>query len=426
MSIIDTIRIAFAALTANKLRSSLTMLGIIIGVSAVITLMAVGQGSQKGVTERIQGLGSNLIFIRPGQSQASNVQAAVYGGQALTLVDTDAYAINDPERFPYVEGVAPQVDFEARLIAGGENTTTTVIGTTPDYPYVRDFYLAKGQFISDDDITRKGLVAVLGHGVAQTLFGDSEPIGKSVRLAVGPPSMSITFNFRVIGVMEPKGATATGDEDDLMFIPLPTMQARIPFLRNPQGLSNVFQISVKVSDRDDFERAEKEIAALLRQRHNVTKDDFEILTQTDVADLKAAETEISRTLWAAMAAIAGISLAVGGIGIMNIMLVSVTERTREIGIRKAVGATGGDILRQFLVEALMVTMAGGAIGVILGVTLATLADGRTILEQSVRAEVSLVAVVLAFGVSAVIGLFFGIYPAYNASRLNPIEALHHE
>jgi putative ABC transport system permease protein len=426
MSIIDTIRIAFAALTANKLRSSLTMLGIIIGVSAVITLMAVGQGSQKGVTERIRGLGSNLIFIRPGQSQASNVQAAVYGGQALTLVDTDAYAINDPERFPYVEGVAPQVDFEARLIAGGENTTTTVIGTTPDYPYVRDFYLAKGQFISDDDITRKGLVAVLGHGVAQTLFGDSEPIGKSVRLAVGPPSMSITFNFRVIGVMEPKGATATGDEDDLMFIPLPTMQARIPFLRNPQGLSNVFQISVKVSDRDDFERAEKEIAALLRERHNVTKDDFEILTQTDVADLKAAETEISRTLWAAMAAIAGISLAVGGIGIMNIMLVSVTERTREIGIRKAVGATGGDILRQFLVEALMVTMAGGAIGVILGVTLATLADGRTILEQSVRAEVSLVAVVLAFGVSAVIGLFFGIYPAYNASRLNPIEALHHE
>jgi putative ABC transport system permease protein len=402
------------------------MLGIIIGVSAVITLMAVGQGSQKGVTERIRGLGSNLIFIRPGESQASNVQAAVYGGQALTLVDTDAYAINDPERFPYVEGVAPQVDFEARLIAGGENTTTTVIGTTPDYPYVRDFYLAKGQFISDDDITRKGLVAVLGHGVAQTLFGDSEPMGKSVRLAVGPPSMSITFNFRVIGVMEPKGATATGDEDDLMFIPLPTMQARIPFLRNPQGLSNVFQISVKVSDRDDFERAEKEIAALLRERHNVTKDDFEILTQTDVADLKAAETEISRTLWAAMAAIAGISLAVGGIGIMNIMLVSVTERTREIGIRKAVGATGGDILRQFLVEALMVTMAGGAIGVILGVTLATLADGRTILEQSVRAEVSLVAVVLAFGVSAVIGLFFGIYPAYNASRLNPIEALHHE
>jgi len=426
MSVIDTIRTAFAALTANKLRSSLTMLGIIIGVSAVITLMAVGQGSQKGVTERIQGLGSNLIFIRPGQSQASNVQAAVYGGQALSLVDTDAYAINDPERFPYVEGVAPQVDFEGRLIAGGENTTTTIIGTTPDYPYVRDFYLAKGQFISDDDITRKGLVAVLGHGVAQTLFGDSEPIGKSVRLAVGPPSMSITFNFRVIGVMEPKGATATGDEDDLMFIPLPTMQARIPFLRNPQGLSNVFQISVKVSDRDDFERAEKEIAALLRQRHNVTKDDFEILTQTDVADLKAAETEISRTLWAAMAAIAGISLAVGGIGIMNIMLVSVTERTREIGIRKAVGATGGDILRQFLVEALMVTMAGGAIGVILGVTLATLADGRTILEQSVRAEVSLVAVVLAFGVSAVIGLFFGIYPAYNASRLNPIEALHHE
>jgi putative ABC transport system permease protein len=426
MSITDTIRTAFAALAANKLRSSLTMLGIIIGVSAVITLMAVGQGSQRGVTERIQGLGSNLIFIRPGESQASNVEAAVYGGQALTLVDTDAYAINDPERFPYVEGVAPQIDFEGRLIAGGENTTTTIIGTTPDYEYVRDFYVANGQFISDDDITRKGLVAVLGDRVAETLFGDADPVGKSVRLAVGPASMGLTFNFRVIGVMAPKGATATGDEDDLMFIPLPTMQARIPILRHPQGLSNVFQISVKVSDRGDFDQAEKDITTLLLERHNVAEPDFEILTQADVANLKAAETEISQTLWAAMAAIAGISLAVGGIGIMNIMLVSVTERTREIGIRKAVGATGGDILRQFLVEALMVTMAGGAIGVILGVTLSTLADGRTILEQSVRAEVSAVAVMLAFGVSAVIGLFFGIYPAYNASRLNPIEALHHE
>jgi putative ABC transport system permease protein len=426
MSIIDTIRSAFAALSANKLRSSLTMLGIIIGVSAVITLMAVGQGSQKGVTERIRGLGSNLLFIRPGQSQASDVQSAVYGGQALTLVDTDAYAINDPEQFPYVEGVAPQVDFEGRLIAGGENTTTTVIGTTPGYQYVRDFYVERGQFISEDDIARKGLVAVLGDRVAETLFGDRDPIGKSVRLAVGPPTMALTFNFRVIGVMEPKGATAIGDEDDLMFIPLPTMQARIPFLRHPQGLSNVFQISVKVSNRGDFDRAEREIAALLRERHNVDKDDFVILTQTDVANLEAAETEISQTLWAAMAAIAGISLVVGGIGIMNIMLVSVTERIREIGIRKAMGARQGDILMQFLVEALMVTMAGGAIGVVLGLTLSTLADGRTILEQSVRAEVSPVAVILAFGVSAVIGLFFGIYPAYNASRLNPIEALHHE
>ncbi|MCJ7810731.1 MAG: ABC transporter permease, partial [Dehalococcoidia bacterium] len=186
MSITDTIRTAFAALTANKLRSSLTMLGIIIGVSAVITLMAVGQGSQKGVTESIRGLGSNLLFIRPGQSQASNVQAAVYGGQSLTLVDTDAEAINDPERFPYVEGVAAQVDFQAALIAGGQNTRTTVIGTTPDYQYVRDFYVGRGQFLTDDDISRKGLVAVLGHRVAETLFVDSDPLGKSVRLAVGP------------------------------------------------------------------------------------------------------------------------------------------------------------------------------------------------------------------------------------------------
>jgi len=422
MSIIDAVRTAFAALAANKMRSALTMLGIIIGVSAVITLMAVGQGAQKGVTERIRGLGSNLLFIRPGQVETSDAARAVAQGQALTLVDADAYAINDPERFPYVEGVAPQITFDAQLIAGAQNTRTTITGTTPDYQYVRDFYAAQGQFITDDDVTRKALVAVLGSRLAQTLFGDVNPIGKTVRLAVGPGGF-ISFTFRVVGVMEPKGTSATGDEDDLMFIPLPTMQARIPFLRHPQGLSNVMQISVKIKDKSQFDRAQEEIAALLRERHQVAKDDFVIRTQDD---LITTASEVSRTLTILLASIASISLVVGGIGIMNIMLVSVTERTREIGIRKAVGAKRRDILTQFLVEALTVTMAGGGIGVIVGVSLAKLASGQTIADEDIQIVISPLAVILAFGVSAAIGIFFGIYPAFRAARLNPIEALRHE
>ena len=422
MSLINTVRTAFIALAANTLRSSLTMLGIIIGVSAVITLMAVGQGAQKGVTERIRGLGSDLLFIRPGQVETSNAARALLQTEALTLVDTDAYALNDPERFPYIEGVAPQVTFDAQVIAGARNTRTTITGTTAEYQFVRDFYVAEGQFITQDDVTRKGLVAVLGSRAAKDLFGDSNPIGKTIRLAVGPGGI-ISFTFRVTGVMEPRGATATGDEDDLVFIPLPTMQARIPFLRNPQGLSNVMQISVKVSDSSQFDRAAKEIAALLRERHKVKKDDFTIRTQED---LIATVTDVSDTLTILLGSIAGISLLVGGIGIMNIMLVSVTERTREIGIRKAVGATRRDIMMQFLVEALTVTMLGGGIGVVLGITLAKIANGQTVADEDIQTVISPLAVILAFGVSAAIGLFFGIYPAFRASRLNPIEALRHE
>jgi putative ABC transport system permease protein len=422
MSLIDTVRTAFVALAANTLRSSLTMLGIIIGVSAVITLMAVGQGAQKGVTDRIRGLGSNLLFIRPGQVQTSNAARALAQTEALTLVDADAYALNDPERFPYIEGVAPQVTFDAQVIAAAQNTRTTITGTTPDYQFVRDFYVVQGQFITQEDVTRKGLVAVLGSRAAKDLFGDTNPIGKTIRLAVGPGGI-ISFTFRVAGIMEPRGATATGDEDDLVFIPLPTMQARIPFLRNPQGLSNVMQISVKLTDSGQFDRAKKEIAALLRERHKVKKDDFTIRSQED---LISTVTDVSDTLTILLGSIAGISLVVGGIGIMNIMLVSVTERTREIGIRKAVGATRRDIMTQFLMEALAVTMLGGGIGVVLGITLARIANGQTIADEEIQTVISPLAVILAFGVSAAIGLFFGVYPAFRASRLNPIEALRHE
>jgi putative ABC transport system permease protein len=233
----------------------------------------------------------------------------------------------------------------------------------------------------------------------------------------------VSFNFRVIGVMEEKGASSTANEDDQAFVPLPTMQARIPFLRNPQGLSNVMQITVKLKDRRYMNQAKEEIAALLRQRHNVAEDDFTITTQSD---LLSTVNEVNRTLTILLGSIAGISLLVGGIGIMNIMLVSVTERTREIGIRKAVGARRRDILMQFLAEALTVTMAGGGLGVAIGAGAAALGDGVRIAGREVNTEVTPFSIIIAVGVSAAIGVFFGMYPAYRAARLDPIEALRHE
>jgi putative ABC transport system permease protein len=242
-----------------------------------------------------------------------------------------------------------------------------------------------------------------------------------VRLWVGGGPISLNFSFLVIGVMEPKGATSTGDEDEMVFLPLPTMQARIPFFRRPDGLSNVNQLTVRLSDKKYVDQAKEEIRQLLLDRHG--EEDFIVRSQED---LVSTVTEVAQTFTILLGSIAGISLVVGGIGIMNIMLVSVTERTREIGIRKAVGARRRDIMTQFLVEALTVTLVGGAIGIILGIAAAGVADGRNIGDREMSTVVTPLSVILAFGVSAVIGLFFGIYPAFRASRLNPIEALRHE
>jgi putative ABC transport system permease protein len=423
MNIFDTIPIAIRALAANKMRSMLTMLGIVIGVGAVIALMAAGQGAQKGITDQIRGLGSNLLFIRPGKPEDNPTNNPV-GGTVLTLVLADAEAINNPDRYPYIDNVTSQVFFDATLSAGGENlTASSVTGVTPDYQYTRNHYVESGRFINDDDITRKGLVAVLGANVAEQLFGDVDPIGRTVRLTVGAFRVYFSFSFLVVGVMERKGATATGDEDDLMLIPLPTMQARIPYIRNPKGQSNVHQITVKVTDPSKFGQAKEEISALLRERHGVVNDDFTIRSQEDLVSTVNA---VSQTLTVLLGSIAGISLIVGGIGIMNIMLVSVTERTREIGIRKALGARRVDILWQFIVEALVVTMLGGLIGVGGGVLAAKLANGQHLFGRNLYTAVTPFSIIVAFTVSAVIGLFFGIYPAFRASRLNPIEALRHE
>ncbi len=422
MNILDTIPIALRALAANKLRSSLTMLGIVIGVGAVIALMAAGQGAQKGITDKIHGLGSNLLFIRPGSAD-DNPTNNPLGDTVLTMESGDVDAINDPGRFPYVQSATGQVFFQAPITANGKSVTTDISGVTPGYQLTREHYVASGRFINDDDVTRKGLVTVLGPNLAQRLFGNVDPIGKSVRITVGAFRVYFSFNFLVVGIMAPKGATATGNEDDMMLIPLPVMQARIPYIRNPKGLINVHQITVKVTDSSKFAQAKEEISALLRERHKVDKNDFTISSQED---LVSTASEVSQTLTVLLGSIAGISLIVGGIGIMNIMLVSVTERTREIGIRKALGAKRTDILLQFMVEALTVTMLGGLTGILLGVMAAQLANGQHVFGRSLSTAVTPFSVIVAFGVSAAIGLFFGIYPAFNASRLNPIEALRHE
>ncbi len=412
----ESIRIAIRALGANKLRALLTMLGIIIGVAAVISLMSVGRGAQAAVTERIQGLGTNLLFIRPGASQQGGIRQGFGSAQTLSLDDADAIA----QQVPSVVGVAPEITGGAQLVASGQNWSTRVLGTTDDYPDVRNFHPALGDFFTRQNVESRARVVVLGNNVAQNLFGDLDPVGESVRISLfGRPGVT----FRVVGVMEPKGGTGFGNQDDQVFVPLTTYHTRLAPARTVRGSYTVSTINVQVADAADMPSAVQEIAALLRQRHRVAQDDFTIQSQEDYLATAAQVTGIMTIL---LGAIAGISLVVGGIGIMNIMLVSVTERTREIGIRKAVGARRRDILLQFLVEATVVSLLGGVIGMGLGMGLARLLAGVNFNGQQLSTLVTADAVLLSFTVSAAVGLFFGIYPAMRSARLNPIEALRYE
>ena len=426
MTLADVLLTAFKALSSNLLRSLLTMLGIIIGIAAVITLTAASEGTQQGVGERIRGLGSNLMFIKPGAAEQSGVQLP---GQGTSLFLEDARAIEEA-LFPYVDGVAAQASvggpnpglLPVKAIHLGTNKETSLLGTEPSYESVRDFYVERGRFISEEDITKKALVTVLGGDVLDELFGTEDPIGQTVRIVVGPGNFAVGFNFTVVGVMERKGATAGTDQDDVVVVPLPSFQARVPFIRDPRGYTNVNQINVKLTDRNKAAQAKEEIGALLRQRHNVDENDFRIQTQTDVLD---TATEVQRSLQVLVVSIALISLVVGGIGIMNIMLVSVTERTREIGIRKAIGAKRLDILWQFLIESLVVTTLGGVLGVIGGVGATQIAERFQIGGDNPYAVTPL-WVVVGLVVAAATGLVAGVYPAWRASRLDPIEALRHE
>jgi len=415
MIIFDTIQTALAQLSTNKLRTGLTMLGIVIGVGAVIALMAAGQGAQQGVTKEVSGLGSNLIFVDPGQTE----QGGPVRAEAITLTTDDADAI---KTVPYADAVISQfkLGIENQVVGNGRNTSASMTATEPEFPYVRSWEVETGRFLNDDDMSRKTTNVVLGAKVAEDLFDTPDnAVGEEVRLSFGRFSLNLT----VVGVMEERGASASGEDDTQILIPLTTFRARIPFGRSPSGQENVQEIVVKVTKGGKVDETKEDIRQLLLERHDLTED-FTVKTQND---LMATARNVSRTLTMLLGAIAGISLVVGGIGIMNIMLVSVTERTREIGIRKAVGASRADILLQFVVEAIIVTLVGGAVGVLAGVVAARIANGQDFgTGSAVTTVVAPWSIFTALGVSIMIGLFFGIYPAFRASRLDPIEALRAE
>ena len=410
MNFFAPFRIALRALAANTLRSILTMLGIIIGVAAVITMIAVGSGATKRVQEQMKGLGSNIMLVIPGGITAGGVRLGAQTGQGLTEEDALAIAREVPE----VQVAAPSSRTGAQVVAGNTNWSTSIFGTTNDYLEAREWPLEGGRAFDAADIQGSAKVAIIGQTVARELFGDVDPLDQVIRVKKIPVT--------VIGVLSKKGQNSMGqDQDDVVIVPISTYRNRI------QGgtagkLKRIGSISVKVREGQSMKVAEENIKELLRQRFKVqpgAEDPFAIRNLTEILQAQEASSRIMTLL---LAAVAGISLIIGGIGIMNIMLVSVTERTREIGLRMAVGARGRDILAQFLIEAVTLSLIGGAIGVLLG-AIATWAVGYF---AGWQVSMSIGSILLAAGFSAFVGVFFGFYPAHRASKLLPIQALRYE
>jgi putative ABC transport system permease protein len=405
----ENMRVALDGLTANKMRSGLTMLGVIIGVASVIALMSIGEGAQASITEQINDVGSNLVFVMPGGN----------GGDSLTQRDADAIA--DRGNVPDAATVAPQFGQNTQVIFGDENVNVSVTGVTPEYQdALAGVEVANGRFVEEKDVDGRANVAVLGYQTAIDLFGGFDPVGQKVKVSI--PSGGGRASLTVVGVLEEQGTSGMSDPNEVVLVPISTAQNRIFNGRNSLGEPIVGNIYVVAASEDRADATMDEIVSLLRDRHNLDADeddDFRVMSQSDLLDMTTQITDIMTTF---LGAIAGISLLVGGIGIMNIMLVSVTERTREIGIRKAVGARKADILLQFLMEAVVLSLVGGLIGVLLGIGLANLVTLSGVMESLVTFN----SVALAVGFSCAIGLFFGIYPANQAASLNPIEALRYE
>ena len=409
MNILDLIFMSFRAILSNTLRSLLTTLGIIIGVSSVIILMSIGQGAVKGVIDELSALGTNLIFIEPGSSEEDGQRGAA--GTAITLTREDGEAILD-SNIKGIERLTSMIDFTAQAITSSNNVGVQVVGTEYTYSEIRLLDLDEGRFIDFDDVDKKSLNIVLGNSISKQLFPDESSIGKNVRISIA--GGRILFNFRVIGVLSEKGAGVGVDEDNAVFIPVSTLQARISFIKNPTGETNVNNIIIQTSDDADESIIKDEISNVLLARHNVSSPDFIVESQKD---LIGAASDIANIL----------SLLLGGIGVMNIMLVSVTERTREIGIRRAVGATKGDIIKQFVWEALTLSSLGGIIGIIIGSAISVALDGQIQFDDfTVRTVIQPWSIVIAFAGSFAIGLISGVYPAYRASKLDPILALRNE
>ncbi len=407
MIVSDLFQETYSALLSNKARSGLTILGIVIGIGSVIAMVSIGQGAQSSIESSIQSIGSNLLIVMPSFQRGVGTQISAGRGSARTLKQEDADAIQ--KEITFVKALAPELSSRYQITAKGKNTNTSVVGTNSDYPAVRNVQIDTGSFISEQNVRSLSKVAVLGPTARDDLFGENvDPIGQTIRIN--------KIDFKVIGVTKSKGGTGFSNQDDTIFIPLSTAQR---FLAGSDYLTT---ISIEVVDQESMITAQEQIASLLLSRHNISNPelaDFSIMNQ---ADIVASASSITDILTILLGSIAGISLIVGGIGIMNMMLTTVTERTREIGLRKAIGAKKKDISLQFLTESVMLTFIGGIVGILLGWILSYAVN----YFGGITTKVSLMSILLAVGVSAAIGIIFGYYPARRAARLNPIEALRYE
>ena len=410
MNLLATLRVALNALRVNLLRSILTMLGIIIGVAAVITMLAVGSGAEARIKEQIKSLGSNLMIITAGARTANGVRIGT--GVTPDLTEDDATAI--AREVTEVEAVAPTYRGGAQVVFGNANWSTQVFGITPDYFIVRNWTLESGRMFEPAEISGAGKVALIGQTVASELFGDADPMDQTIRIKNVPVT--------IVGVLGRKGQNMTGnDQDDVIMVPLSTARNRIVGVEAGKP-RQVGMIQIKVFDGESMSETEDKIRALLRQRLRTAEGQPDPITVRNLTEMLAAQEESSKVMSMLLAAVASVSLLVGGIGIMNIMLVSVTERTREIGLRMAVGARAADILTQFLVEAVTLSLVGGLIGIALGI------GGSWLIAEFAgwQTQLSSASIVLAVSFSAAIGIFFGFYPARKAARLLPIQALRYE
>ncbi|MHB8073302.1 ABC transporter permease [Desulfosporosinus fructosivorans] len=406
MNFLESIRVSLRALRANKLRSSLTMLGIIIGVAAVIAMVGIGNGATASITSQIQGMGSNLLTISPGQSNSGGVNGGAGSSASITMDDAEKISALGPA----IKAVAPISSASAQVVLGAGNTSTSINGTTEGYEVIKNVSMARGRFITKADVDSSARVAVLGPTVVENLLGDANAtiIGKIIKINNVP--------FQVIGVTTATGSTGFQSSDDMITAPITTVQARLI------GKKTVRSILVSASSEAEMQTAQDDITAALRKTHKIQEGKENNFRVQNQADMLATMTSVTQTLTMLLGGIAGISLLVGGIGIMNIMLVSVTERTREIGIRKAIGAKGSNILLQFLIEAVVLSALGGGIGIALGYGGSSLAGKALSMDTSI----SVTSVLVAFGFSAAIGIIFGVFPARKAAAMDPIDALRYE